>query len=386
MSSEGISTRSDLLHLFQTRMENTQEDLVDYQELDYGNNMLKTQIIESNISFEEFVSSQEFINYYRSIDSDLHELRIKSSGDTDGDSDKELFIDAQDDRFWTLYSLRKSKFTNDVVHEFISTEESGLDRTWMHSGMVETVSKMGDFQGVGIKYEAEKVFSDEFINENLLFGDLKLNSSGNGTSDLYRILQDSDGISNFLSLSNVLIRRESEEGFVRERITNDGGFTTRGGNDIRLHLKTVNDVRTLYSKAVESIEKNHLLQYNNIEVNNGSIGSDEQRDRPRGTRVDGNPLIINLSRKIKDIEDFIDNIVTARDPLRLWGTKTRLRNNYYKVKGVDMHNGDKITLEFSSDWIRIYLYEGACGNTALRLFTNIQHYYDPAASMEITDV
>jgi hypothetical protein len=51
-----------------------------------------------------------------------------------------------------------------------------------------------------------------------------------------------------------------------------------------------------------------------------------------------------------------------------------------------MHNGDQFSIELTPDWMRLYLYEEACGNTVLRIFTNLQHYYDPSAALVIDDV
>lgn len=53
---------------------------------------------------------------------------------------------------------------------------------------------------------------------------------------------------------------------------------------------------------------------------------------------------------------------------------------------MDIDNGDKFSIEMTAEWIRLYLYGGGCGNTALRIFTNLQHYYDPSATLVIDGV
>jgi hypothetical protein len=230
---------------------------------------------------------------------------------------------------------------------------------------------MGDFEGVGLTYDADDVFPEEFIEDHLLFGDLSVNTSGHGARRLYSILKDSQDIKKFLSLSNVQIRRNIDGEFVRERVTNDGTFTTRGGSKIQLHIDTVNQIKRRYATVLEAIENNHRMCANKKE---------------HGVRAEGKPAVIQFTEEVEDIGLFLKYIVNARDPFRLWGHTQELEDEYYKVDGVDMHNGDKFSIEMTPSWMRLYLSDGACGNTVLRIFTNLQHYYDPSASLVIDDV
>jgi len=119
---------------------------------------------------------------------------------------------------------------------------------------------------------------------------------------------------------------------------------------------------------LERIEKYHRITY----------PRDEQ-----GTRIEESPLVINFKKEIDDIVQFINSIVSAKDPFRLCGGTTQLDKDYYKFKGIDLHNNDKVTMEVAPSWIRLYLSEGACGNTALRIHSNLQRYYDSEANMEV---
>ena len=49
-----------------------------------------------------------------------------------------------------------------------------------------------------------------------------------------------------------------------------------------------------------------------------------------------------------------------------------------QVVAVDLHTGDPIDLEVTPSTIRIYLPKGSCGNTVLRIYVNLQHYFDSA--------
>jgi len=366
MSTVPFSSRREVLDLFQARLENTHQSLLEDLELEFGQNMLKTYLIETNITVDELLDSYDAIDGVNEVDADLYFLHLVGDYGTGG-----VFLDTLDKRFWALYSMEDSKFTGQAVSDMLAREGSGLDRMWLPGDHVESIADMGDFEGIGLTYDADDVFPEEFIQEHLLFGDLSVNTSGHGASRLYSLLKDSDDIEKFLSLSNVQIRREVGGEFVRERVTNEGAFTTRSGSNIELHIETVNQIKQEYKKTLDGIEANHI------------VGSNPQET---SVRAEGTPAVIEFSEAVDDIEIFLKHVVDARDPFRLWGHIDRLQEGYYKVDGVDMHNGDKFSMEMTNDWIRLYLYEGACGNTVLRIFTNLQHYYDPSARLVIDDV
>lgn len=359
-----ITSRRDMLRIFETRLEHTQSDLVEDTRLDIGHNMLKTAIIESNITSDEFLENDSFEETFE-IEDGLWMVEIE-----DGEESGYLFCDLHDDRFWILYSLTKSKLFNDTVDSLLKAEGGGLDRLWLPTGQVEQIGEMGEYEGVKISFGANEVFPEEFIEDQMDFTDLNIDGTGHSSRHLYDILKNTEDINDFLALSRVQIRREVDGEFVRESITNDGSFTTRGGSDIALHVSTVESIKNRYERLLRSLEQNHI------------IGAEEKE---HGARSRGSPVVIKFCNQIADVERFLSYVVNAQDPFRLWGHTREVGENAYHVDGVDAHNGDKIAMEVSSKWLRLYLYGDACGNTALRLFTNLQQYYDPAAELVIED-
>lgn len=363
MSTSPVQSRGELFDLFKHTIEGTYDELLEEQELDYKQNMLKTFLIESNISADDlghYVDIQE----EREVDHDLRELLIRDGSETP----TRFFLDHQDDRFWSLYTLSKSDTAKDVVSELMNGVKNGLDYTWFPVEMQREFTDMGKFRGLGVKYQADEVFSDEFIEDRLSLGDLSVQGHGQGTGKLFEILDSQDVLKSYLSLSSVGIRREINDAFILERITHNGTFTTRGGNSVQLHIDTLEDVRDQYAELLREIEENHRISY---------------RSKEFGTEIDGSPLIIYFNNEIEDVKEFVENIIVAKNPLRLWGAKTQLDDDYYKVKGVDLHNNDKYTMEISPEWLRLYLSEDACGNTALRIYSHLQRYYDSEAQMNV---
>lgn len=364
MSTTSIQSRRDLFDRFQHNIEGTYDELVEEKELKPGQTMLKTFIIESNVEPGELKNRVDLAES-REVDFDLQELIIRRNG-----ANYRFFLDYEDSRFWTLYTLEESEDAKNVVSDLVDGVKNGLDYPWMPVEQQRDIMDMGEFRDVGVSYEADEVFSSDYIEDRLAFGDLRVQSSGRGTSHLFNILDSQEELSSFLSLSSIGIRRETEESFVLERITHNGRFTTSGGDSIQLHLDTVDEIKNRYSALLNRIEEHHRLSY---------------ESREHGTSINGQPLVIELDNEIEDVREFLEGIITAKNPLRLWGSKTKLDNQYWKVKGLDLHNNDKYTMEVSPEWIRLYLAEDACGNTALRIYSNLQRHYDSNASMEVKE-
>jgi len=362
--SQTITSRRDMLNLFGARIQNTHTDLVEDTKLEFGRNMLKTAIIESNIEFDR-IEENDSVREVFEIESDLKLVEVENSK-----GDGWLFFDIHDKRFWIIFSVGKSKFFNAAIDDFYKTEGGGLDRLWIPTGQIEEIGALGQYEGIKLSYGATDVFPEEFIEDNLEFTDLNINSSGKSASHLYNILKNTDEVEDFLALSRIKINRQKDGEFVRESITNEGAFTTRNGSDIGLHISTVENVKQKYEKLLNAVEDNHVIR---------------AEEKEHGARSRGGPVVINFSRPVPDIEKFLDNVINAKDPFRLWGHIRKTGDKGYKVDGVDAHNGDKIAIEMSPDWLRLYLYDGACGNTALRLFTNIQQYYDTEAELIINN-
>lgn len=364
MSTTGIQSRRDLFNVLQHTIEGTYDELVEDQELRPGQTMLKTFLIESNVALEELHDRVD-IAEAREVDFDLLELVIERGG-----SEYTFFLDSEDSRFWTLYTVEESEDAKKVVSDMVSGVRNGLDYTWMPVEQQRDIMDMGEFRNVGVSYDADDVFSEDYIEDRLAFGDLSVRSSGRATGTLFDILDSHEELSSFLSLSSVGIKREVDGSFVLERVTHNGRFTTSGGDSIQLHIDTVAEIKNRYATLLERIEEHHRLSY---------------ESREHGTGMSGTPLVIELDNEIEDVREFIENTITAKNPLRLWGAKTKLDEQYWKVKGVDLHNNDKYTMEICPEWIRLYLRENACGNTALRIYSNLQRHYDSGATMEVQE-
>jgi hypothetical protein len=365
-TSPPIASRSEMHQVFEARLQNSHSDLLENTRLDVGRNMLKTALIETNISSESLCQKPVFEDIIE-IEEDL--LMVET---TNREGEGWLFVDVYDERLWSIYSLTTSDFFNAAIDELLNSDGGGLDRLWLPSGQVERIGNMGKYEGVKMSFEAENIFPEEFMenNESFRFTDLNIDGSGQNSQDLYEILRQTEEVADYISLARIQIRRQENGHFVRERVTNDGRFTTRGGNSIRLHLSTVDEIKARYEQLLTRIETHHRIN---------------ATEHEHGAQAHGGPVVIEFSHPIADVEEFLSHVVNAKNPFRLTGHVRQVGENACKVDAVDGHNGDRLTLEVADEWLRLYLHGDACGNTALRLFSNLQHYYDPTAELRYRD-
>lgn len=89
-----------------------------------------------------------------------------------------------------------------------------------------------------------------------------------------------------------------------------------------------------------------------------------------GAQLHGAPVVFRFSRPIPDLGLFLEQLFSAREPFRLWGIPQITGEHSAEVEGVDLHVGQQLRFDITSAWMRIYLFEGGCGNAVARLASN----------------
>jgi hypothetical protein len=135
-----ISSRRDILGVFDSRIQRTHSDLLEETELEFERNMLKTAIIESDIEPDSIRNKDMFSDIIKVEDEITMAQTIR------GGEDGWLFFDFHDSRFWIVYSMGKSKFFNSALRGLVDSEGGGLDRLWLPTEQVEKIGEMGNMK------------------------------------------------------------------------------------------------------------------------------------------------------------------------------------------------------------------------------------------------
>jgi hypothetical protein len=73
---------------------------------------------------------------------------------------------------------------------------------------------------------------------------------------------------------------------------------------------------------------------------------------------------------------LIQAMFDCKRPFRLMGTIEQIYEDYFSVDAIDLHVNQHVSFEIAPEFMRIYLYEGTCANTLVRILRSLQHHID----------
>ncbi len=349
-----IETRKDMYLYLGDVLTKTYDEIKKYQKYEFGQNLLKSYVIESNLdsitALPKFEKSD--IKISKTRDDTLFLLEYKKE-----EKKGEFFVDTINPRFWVFHTVSKSDFTDAFINKLVTQTINGLDHPWLDTQFLEAIGEREQFRGFSLRYKDE--FMEDKEEETAPVGYLSMRLWGYTAPKVLKALRSNDELKHSIALSGVGIKRilNGNEEFIIEDITYQGKFTGRG-TSIDGHFFVINRIVGEYASKIEAIEKN-AIEY-------------ERTDS--GYRFNGQPITIILDKEIEDLDSFLKDFFSSTQPFRLWGARKRLDKNFYRVNSIDLHTGHKLNMEVTPEWIRIYLPKGSCGNTIYRLFTNVQQY------------
>jgi hypothetical protein len=364
-------TRQELVQYMDQVMNFTYSSLAERQELELDTSLVKTYLIESHLTenthpsvVEAFVSNLSTTRLPRN-------RRLKIGKGTDPTLywlsttiKKEpvvVYIDVSNPRFWILHSANRSTSLDQLIDRIIK-DQNTLDRGWLWPELLEELALKGSFRGLGLDYDRRMIPDIDFESpESVEY--LKLQLWGMQADRVFRILQQSFPEATTLSKIKVkhwLLRDEDNE-FAIDDVKYDGKITTRG-TSFQSHREFVTSLYREYASMIREIESNYALNWTH------------ESER---VMLSGQALSFRFSTPILNLEKFCQHVFAASLPFRLWGTPTRLAGDFYRIVAVDLHAGSRLSFEVAPEYMRIYLPSGSCGNTIVRLYTNLKHHYDP---------
>ena len=358
-----IKNRKELTEYLEERLIKSYEELKENQELEQS--MLKTYLIESNLPSIEKIPKIEGYEYkiIPTEDRNLHILHVE-----DRKSKMQFYVDTLNPRFWLFHTLSKSIFTDKFIKKFVTSKVNHLDFPWLSIPFLENIGEYSIFRGFSLKYVNEFVPVDQ---EEIPVQKLSMRLWGNVAKDVLTALRNDKKLKHSIAIAGVGVKQyiNSNGDFIISDITYQGKFTARG-TSIDAYYYLLEKVKIDYEKRVKEIEEHSL----SINEQNGSY------------RLSGKPFAIILKNEIEDLSKFVNILLSSRHPFRLWGVYKILDKNFIKVNAIDLHTGDELNLELTSEWFRVYIPKGSCGNSVMRLFTNIQHFYDSDAILEVNAI
>lgn len=319
---------------------------------------LKAYMLESEGGFPAKFSSGDITGEVESTGLD----GIKILRTHRGEESFEFFLDTIDPRFFILHTNERSEDAGQIVRTLTGDLRYNFDSAWFHSNMLYDFTKKNGntFKGFGVKY-ADIFLSDDGNGDNSI-DDLRIAINGSLAHDVLDIVNRESRVNRTIAFDKVRIQRgqDSQYNYIQDDVTHEGYFSVKRGKSVQDHLQLVDVCREAYSKTVEHIE-------------DASIGVKTVDER---TAVEGVSFDFEFKNAIGDLDRFIERVFNATEPFKLWGLKTKIRDGYYKITATDLHAGTVINFDIADSLMRAYLFKGSCGNTIMRLLTNLQIYHD----------
>ena len=338
------------------------------QKLEQDTGLLKSYFIEAHVDKNNDNTNHDSIMTFLGQISQILRIRVEESEDESlfniNHGKDTYYLDTSDARFWILHTLALSTRSDKLINEMVKSSPD-LDNAWLSAQFLEKISSFGYFKGFGAVHD-ETPMMDKNVEAEVESMHLRL--WGGSARSVLDSLHKSHALMHSLALSSVRLKYwlpGYEDEAITDNFTFDGKVTAVGKSFIS-HTNLISRVHSEYSRSIKNIEEELSIRYVEKEGTNS---------------LEGHPIIISLSRKLIDINKFVSRVFSSALPFRLWGLPEIIGDDFIRVYAVDLHIGHELLFEISTDFIRIYLPTGTCGNTIARFYTNIQQYYDSMASI-----
>jgi len=382
-----------MAEMLESIMTRSYESLKDELRLDRNHSLLKTYIIEAHTAaranHDELFQIMQGAFLHSNSQKTIPNITIKETQEEDlfvvrGSSRQGLFtfyIDTTDPRFWLTHAVAKSSTSDRAVDNLLSGSSS-LDSAWMPIELLESVMKLGTSRGIGLDFDRRildkepvrsitnkpldphpdgRIRENNPISTNTHLEYAKMQLWGSGADRILDALKEAK-LTNSTTLSKVRLRNEDEgdsEMFALSDIKFDGKVTGRG-TSFDTYNSVLLAVRSQYSKVIHDTESTFRLDWDGAE----------------GKPLKGEPFHIMLGEYgISNLEHFCARVFSGLEPFRLMGLPIRRNSNFYTASAIDLHVNQKLDFEISRKKLTAYLPKNACGNTLLRLYTNLQHFF-----------
>ena len=280
----------------------------------------------------------------------LHSVTLESGGT--------VTVDALDPRFWSFHSTAQAQELARHLRARVTTR-TDLDQVWLPSGHLRNL-----YPGVRPKF-VKTDFKGWDMQSPDSVHDLSLTARGSNIDRLLDLIGHDKGSEHAVSIDRLGVTVvDADFGIVDEAANRHAQFVATG-DSFALHQHVVADVIERYRTFVEAAEA-RAVSFSPLAAGGGALH--------------GAPIEIKLSRPIPELRAFMSQLLSSREPFRLWGFVNG-DDDFVECDVVDLHVGHQMRLEAHPDMIRVSLHEGCCGNSLARLVSNLQHHVDGALQL-----
>jgi hypothetical protein len=285
-------------------------------------------------------------------DASLHELQ--SAG-------PRFVVDHADERFWSFHTQGPTGEARSYLKAAVSKRHD-LDFVWLPSAHLREIAGSTPPNWVVTDFAGENVLSSDRVQR------LSVEVRGGAVERLLDLMVRQPELAHAVSLSKLEVGlTDPSLGTVTEAIDRRALFVAKG-ESLTYHEFVVRQVVARYRRLVEATEA--------LAMSFDSSGDGG------GGKVRGGAIEFRFSQSLQDVSRFVDDLLSSREPFRLWGLVDYATDDHAEIEAVDLHVGQRIRIEVTKESIRLFLRAGGCGNTVARLVSNLQHHVDGGIQAE----
>jgi hypothetical protein len=303
----------------------------------------------------------------------------------------EFIVDCLNPRFLIFHTLSNAKATDRFIFRQLTQYQHEFDLFWFPPRLLEDVEQrervigweavfdplLEDHGFANDEEDSEDQEDLEDTNEYLESYEetlppapqnhtvLRINIRRPNALDSYKLLKNQRDIFSDVPLDSVLAERQDAEldTFARARVKSNGKITGRG-SDFMSYLQIVTGTLDNYASVVNAIEERFWVGLEPC------IAEDSQ-----SLKLRGEPFCIKFNSPF-DVKTLVKAMFSCNVPFRLMGTPQHVKDDFFVVDAIDLHVGQPLAFEITPSMMRIYLYQGTCGNSIVRILRSLQHFID----------
>ncbi len=298
-----------------------------------------------------------------------HELQVATTDDESltlvwGES-VGLVIDVQEPRFWRIHTTSPAGETAKVIKRAIWGSRD-LDWCWFPVSFLRRLQTWGEPRWFQADFRGTELLPREGIDAR----HLRVQLEGDNATALFEVLLRERGYRHAASLTSVATTSVDDSLGRLDELTHYRGRFVGQGDSFDLHVGFVSRAIDRYGAIVREYE---------------AAGLEWDGTEDGGWNVTGRTITMDLGRPIPSMSQFLTGLFSCRDPFRLWAVPRPVGADNYEAEVVDLHIGRTFRLEVNPNRLRLILPRHTCGNTVLRLLTNLQHRFDAQISTDGPD-
>lgn len=381
-----FSTRAEMVDAFEALAAKHYEMLSVDRRLQWRKNLLKTYIVE----VDRIPDAELGECLRRMIASAWPSHSVMPTDDASLfqilGSDASFMVDMVADRFWLFHSVDAADVADAAVLGTL-VQTAAADSMWLPSDFLHDLLAVEVPRGFSTSFDSDYFRrrswgeyegswryagpSDEEADELDTLEDeapletLSLRMSGTQASLMLEAVESVEDLRQHLTVSRAKIRH-GEESTALVEVGFDGRALCRGPDYLQ-YMDLLRRILDPYSRWLQRVASDCTFRV---------LG-----EGPRGLSLDGEPIVIKFPQPVPQAEAFYARLLSGARPFRLWGKPERQSEGYWSGTVCDLHGGGVLRMDLGEEYIRVYLQDGCCANTVLRLVTNLQRAFSSQMEM-----